>query len=167
MFFVWFLSLFFMYDYMVYFVCAFQRDSRRLPHPPRRKPSFEENKLDEEEMISPFIRNDINMLHFVVSCLNWKCEAKYNTLRVELLTNGISPIPNELYQNTIENANKLINHPMNNKYEFSVDEIAVIKLYCDHYEFSQNVRYIIYYLFIFRCAFLFVFVHDHHIIIHP
>ena len=119
------------------------RDSRRLPHPPRRKPSMEENKLDKQEMISEYIRNDINMLHFVVNCLNWKSEAKYASLRVELLTNAISPIPSDVYQAVMDDANKLINNPMNKKYEFSVDEIAVIKLYCDHYEFSQNVRYIL------------------------
>eukprot|EP01083_Nonionella_stella_P188251 693440_1 len=95
------------------------RDSRRLPHPPRRNTNYDSDS--------------IQMLHFVVSSVNWKVSPAHETLRVELLENTVAPIPHDMYQQMVLRATQLVGHVHNPS--LTVDELLVLQLFCSYDEF--------------------------------
>lgn len=124
------------------------RDSRNLPHPPRRRKTLSSRDIEEQSVVPSEIteqpESPKNVIHVTmeVGCLEWGCEAKHQSLRLELLENGVSRIPSDLYFQFVKEAESMQDNDMNSRYNLSVEEIVVIRLYAGNSLFAQNVRYI-------------------------
>ena len=136
------------------------RDSRNLPHPPRRRKTLSSRDIEEQSVVPPEIteqsgsggtggtpqhpKNPKHIIHveMTVSCLEWECDAKHKSLEMELLENGVSRIPSDLYSQYVNEAESLQDNAMNKRYGLNVEEIVVMRLYAGNSLFAQNVRYI-------------------------